>query len=128
MKNFACILFVFVLAGFKSNLVAQDLVGLTHKQVLEYWQKTVPADQINDNEDLLVVNGTTFCSFQKKICVEFTTTIPAAELDKKRIDLNENRDLQYDEKTNSWINAAKKCSWKYTKVSETEYELSCKKL
>ena len=128
MKNIMLSFFILLSASLLSTLSAQDMVGQSHKQVLEYWQKLVPADQISDNNDLMVVKGTTFYSFQKKICVEYTTTISAAELEKYRIDLNENPELQYDLKTESWINASKKLTWKYTKVSETEYELSCKKL
>jgi hypothetical protein len=111
-----------------SHLYAQDLVGLTHKQVLDYWQKKVPAEQINDNNDLLVIGGSTFCSFEKKICVDYTTTIPAESLEKYKAELNANKDLRYDEKTQTWINAVKKFAWKLTKASETDYELNCKKL
>ena len=127
MKNIALIfLLFFVFTGV--NLCAQDFVGQNHKQILEYWQKSLPAEQISDNNDLLVVNGTTYFSFQKKICVEYTTTFAATELEKYKAELNANKDLRYDEKTESWINTTKKCSWKFTKVSETDYELSCKKL
>ena len=110
------------------NLNAQDLVGLSHKQVLDYWQKKVPAEQINDNNDLIVINGSTFCSFDKKVCVDFTTTIAAADSEKYKADLNANKELTYNEKTQTWVNAVKKCAWKLTKASETDYELECKKL
>ena len=122
---FALVLFSTLFSG---RLASQDLVGLSHKQVFEYWQKKVPAEQITDNNDLIVINGSTFCSFEKKICVDYTTTISAAEIDKYKADLNANKDLRYDDKTQSWVNATKKFAWKITKVGETEYELSCKKL
>ena len=122
----ALILSIFVFISV--NLSAQDIVGLSHKQVLEYWQKKVPAEQISDNNDLIVINGTTFCSFDKKICIDYTTTISAADIDKYKADLNANKDLTYDDKTQTWVNRLKKFAWKLTKASETDYELECKKL
>jgi hypothetical protein len=127
MKNITLAFALLVTIG-AQKINAQDLVGLSHKQVLEYWQKKVAADQISDNNDLLVINGNTFCSFVKKICTDYTTTIPASELEKYKADLNANKELHYDDKTQRWINAVKKFAWTLNKVSETEYELSCKKL
>ena len=127
MKNIACTFFLLIAIA-AGSVKAQDLVGLPHKQVLEYWQKKVPAEQISDNNDLMVINGSTFCSFEKKICVDYTTTIGASEADKYKAQLSANKDLKYDDKTQTWINAIKKFAWKLTKVGETDYELSCKKL
>jgi hypothetical protein len=127
MKNTLSAFLLLLFIGI-ARLEAQDLVGLSHKQVLEYWQKKVPADQISDNNDLLVINGSTFCSFEKKICVDYTTTISAGEFEKYKAQLNADKDLHYDDKTQTWINAVKKFGWKLTKVGETDYELSCKKL
>ena len=124
----ALVLLLSIFVFISVNLRAQDLVGLSHKQVLDYWQKKVPADQINDNNDLMVINGTIFCSFEKKICVDYTTTIAAAEIEKYKADLNANKELTYDDKTQTWVNAVKKFAWKLTKASETDYELECKKL
>jgi hypothetical protein len=127
MKRVApVVLLIFIICG--SRLGAQDLVGLSHKQVLEYWQKKVPAGQISDNGDLIVINGTTFCNFVKKICTEYTTTISATELEKYKADLNANKELKYDEKAQTWTNPVKKITWKFNKVGESEYELSCMKL
>ena len=127
MKNIACTFFLVVAIG-TGSVKAQDLVGLSHKQVLEYWQKKVSAGQINDNNDLLVINGSTFCSFEKKICVDYTTTIAASEVEKYKAELSSNKDLKYDDKTQTWTNAVKKFAWKLTKASETDWELNCKKL
>ena len=127
MKTRLSILLMFFLF-FAPKLNAQDLVGLSHKQVLEYWQKKVPTEQISDNNDLVVINGNTFCSFEKKICVDYTTTIATEELEKYKAQLNANKDLRYDDKTQTWINATKKVTWKLTKADESAYELSCKKL
>ena len=118
----------FLMVVFFPRLEAQDIVGLTHKQVLDYWQKKVPAEQISDNNDLMVINGSTFCSFEKKICVDYTAPVAAENIEKYKAELNANKDLRYDDKTQTWINAAKKFAWKITKVSETDYELNCKKL
>ena len=76
----------------------------------------------------MVINGSTFCSFEKKICVDYTAPVAAENIEKYKAELNANKDLRYDDKTQTWINAAKKFAWKITKVSETDYELNCKKL
>jgi hypothetical protein len=125
-KNIVAIILLFSCC--LSKLGAQDLVGLTHKQVLEYWQKKVPAEQISDNNDLIVINGSNFCSFEKKICVDYTTPIAAENIEKTKAGLNANKDLHYDDKTQTWINTAKKFAWKITRAGDNDYELSCKKL
>jgi hypothetical protein len=127
MKKVLMTAFLLTLS-FVTKLEAQDLIGLSHKQVLDYWQKKVPAEQISDNNDLIVINGSTFCSFEKKICVDYTTPIAAENIEKYKAELNANKDLHYDDKTQTWINAAKKFAWKISKTGDTDYELSCKKL
>ena len=123
-----CITIMILLTIVSSTISAQDLVGQSHKQVLEYWQKTVAADQISDTEDLIRIGETIFCSFSKKVCIEFTTIISADAVAKYKEGLNANQQLRYDEKKDEWVNDAKKYVWKITKSGDADYEVTCKKL
>jgi hypothetical protein len=124
------ILFLLILSASlgMNPLAAQDMVGLTHKQVLEYWQSKAPADQINDTGDLIVIGERTFMSFTKKTCVDFTTIIAASEIDKYKSALNADKQLHYEPKKDSWVNEVKKFTWTITKSDSVTYQVNCKKL
>ena len=125
MKNLI-VLLIIVFSGAHYTAGAQDLIGLTHKQVLEYWQKTVPVDQINDTGDLIRVGENIFCSFGNKGCIDFSIIIQADQLTKYKDKLNADKQLRYDEKNEAWINDLKKYTWKITKSGDAEYEVNFK--
>jgi hypothetical protein len=118
-------LFILILSA---GLSAQDvMVGLTRKQVTEYWQKKVPAEQIINTGDLIRIGDAIFCSFGKKVCTEYTAVIGEAEAEKYRAVFNADKELRYDKEKEQWINDAKKYYWQIEK-SDNNYQLSCKML
>lgn len=123
-----CFAFGLFFCSFSQFVKGQDIVGMTHKQVLEYWQQKYPADQISDNPDLIIAGGANLCSFGKKYCEEYSKSIDSSEVAQTRIALMVNKDLRYVEKEDAWYNDIKRFVWRIIKVTDTDYQLDCKKL